>query len=153
MKFILAALAAAALWVVDAQNVQTYTYYQNEAEAFATGLPNVDKGSTIVAVLGVYSDELFQTKIGESVSTCINTGEPTQYNNPPIILNSQALCHTELVISTTAVQGTFILQGIINAFEKDTAIVGGTGDFAGARGIINGTGLASNAYYEVPINL
>ena len=94
MKFILAALAAAALWVVDAQNVQTYTYYQNEAEAFATGLPNVDKGSTIVAVLGVYSDEVFQTKIGESVSTCINTGEPTQYNTP-LLFSTVKHCVTQ----------------------------------------------------------
>ena len=162
MKFILSALAAAALWVVDAQNVQTYTFYQDPREAFATGLPNVDKGATNVAVIGVYSDDLYQTKIGESVTTCIQTGEPTLYNNapvPPVILNSQAMCHGELVIweqgSTTAVSGTFILQGVIDAFVfgKDTAIVGGTGAFAGAQGIVNGTGLASVAFYVVPINL
>ena len=165
MKFFLSALAAAALWVVDAQNlrnvknVKTLAFYQNLAEAFATGVPDVDKGSTFIAVLGVYSDSGFQNKIGESVTTCILTGEPTLYDNPPIppiILNSQSMCHGELAIwEPTAAQGTFILEGIVNEldFGKDTAIVGGTGVYAGAQGVVTGAGFASVAKYVVPNNL
>ena len=59
---------------------------------------------------------------------------------------------------TTEVKGTVILAGVINAFEsgKDTAIVGGTGDFAGAQGVVTGNPAdpaASVAKYILPSNL
>ena len=123
-------------------NEKTITVFQNAALAFSPP-PNPSKDRINTAKLTLYKESTYETDVGKSVTTCINTGNPQTYTlaqGVAITLNEQAMCTGQITYTGDEGEGTLILSGIIDAFvDADTAIVGGTGDFAGARGVASGT--------------